>query len=402
MIQKQFRAVVLAAILFFSGFFAASQSIETTDFSQELEELWKQTEVPAAAFGFVTARGQLYAETFGPGQWSREDSLTGDHIFRIASMTKAITSVAVLQLVEQGLLELDQPVDNYLPGIQKIPILGSSGELVPPSVPITLRHLLTHTSGFAYAIFDRRLGQFQLPDTWPHKDHPRLQEAGTGWLYGTSTDWAGRLVEVVSGLNLEEYLRQHITGPLGMNHTWFQVPDSLQDMVVTLGFRDPQAGGAMREIAPRPLGTPVSGFSGGGGLHSSLNDYLRFLQCILYGGSIDGVQILREETVASLFVDQLPLVVRRPAMDRDRTGQAETPPDDEFAHGLAWALEVPGNEYGRRPGSGFWSGYFNTFFSVDIHTGVAVVVMTNIMPFSDPEATELYKKFEAMVRISDK
>ncbi|MFO7998233.1 MAG: serine hydrolase domain-containing protein [Bacteroidales bacterium] len=402
MIQKQFKHFVLAVILFFPGFFAASQSIETAGFRRELEECWKQTEVPAAAFGFATAHGQVYTETFGPGQWSAQDSLTGDHIFRIASMTKAITSVAVLQLVEQGLLELDQPVENYLPGIRKIPILGSSGELVPGTVPITLRHLLTHTSGFGYAIFDRRLGQFQLPDNWPHKDHPRLQEAGTGWLYGTSTDWAGRLVEVVSGLNLEEYLRKHLTGPLGMDHTWFQVPDSLQDMVVTLGFRDPQAGGAMREVAPRPLGTPVSEFSGGAGLHSSLNDYLRFLQCILYGGSIDGVRILREETVASLFVDQLPLVVRRPATDRSLGAQADAPTADGFAHGLSWALEIPGNEYGRRPGSGYWSGYFNTFFSVDIHTGVAVVVMTNIMPFSDPEATELYKKFEAMVRLSDK
>lgn len=326
----------------------------------------------------------------GTGNWEKGDALGKNHIFRIASMTKAVTSIAAMQLVEAGLVSLDDPLASYMPEIQAIPLLGTDGELLQPQRPLTLRHLLTHTSGFGYAIFDRRLGGFNLPADWPHADHPRLSEAGEQWFYGTGTDWAGRLVETISGLSLEEYFRRHVTGPLGMDHTWFEVPDSLQHLVVSLGTRDAAMGNALREVPSQQLRSSVSRYSGGAGLHASLRDYLRFLQCMVNGGEFDGVRILKPETVEKLFVNQFPLVLSE--------HYAAIQASRGFAHGLAWALQSEGNAYGRRPGSGYWSGYFNTFYSVDVRTGIAVVVMTNIAPSDDEGAVSLYKKFEYLVR----
>jgi CubicO group peptidase (beta-lactamase class C family) len=382
---------------------AACQTGENTAWDhaaldRQLDSLFTRTDLRAAAFGAVTADGDTYTRCLGEGRWDREDPLHQNHIFRIASMTKAVTSVAAMQLVERGLVTLDEPLDTYLPAIQEVPVLMPDGQLLPGEQPITLRHLLTHTSGFGYALFDRRLSDFRLPDDWPHRDHPRLQDAGISWHYGTSTDWAGYLVEALSGMDLETYFRTHITGPLGMDHTWFEVPDSLAGLVVTLGVRDPAKDGALVPAPMPPPGGSGRSHSGGAGLHSSLGDYLRFLQCILQGGTLDGVSILRPETVQSLFEDQLGRVIVPGDGSQDQVAGGQETEGQDFRHGLAWALEGSGNTYGRREGSAYWSGYFNTFFSVDIHSGIAVVVMTNVMPFGDARALELYRSFEAMVR----
>jgi methyl acetate hydrolase len=388
--KKCFQRIILCWLIVLFSVPLHAGVIDTTGIYQRLGEWISQTQLRSAAFGFVTAEGQEYASFFGPGSWTRGDELGVDHIFRIASMTKAITSIAAMQLVEAGLVGLDDPLEDYMPEIQAIPILSGDGELLRPERPVTLRHLLTHTSGFGYAIFDRRLGGFQLPADWPHPDYPRLHEAGGDWLYGTGTDWAGRLVESISGMNLEEYLRKYITGPLGMDHTWFVVPDSLQHLLVSLVARDAVSGNVLREVPNQQLRSTVSAFSGGAGLHSSLNDYLRFLQCIVGRGEADGVRILQAATVESLFADQFPLVLTERAAE-EQAGRG-------FAHGLAWALQAEGSDYGRRPESGYWSGYYNTYYSVDIQTGIAVVVMTNIVPPNDAEAVDLYKKFELLVR----
>lgn len=360
--------------------------IDTTGFRQELKEAWQQTSVGAIAFGFVNSEGQAWTQTFGSSTRENGDSLTADHIFRLASMTKAITSVGLMQLVEKGSIGLDDPVGIYLPEIDAIPLLNEQQMLLNEyQVPVTVRHLLTHTSGFGYAFRSQKLQNFSKSDRWPHKDHPRVHEAGENWTYGTGTDWAGYLIETVSGMNLEEYFRENITVPLRMHHTWFDVPDSLLHLTVTLGKRTEGAKSDVEEISYSRPHHIIGSYSGGSGLHASLNDYLRFLACIVNQGEFQGVQILQKETVASLFEDQLPYI----------TGEEHS----AIRHSLAWALEGPENDFGRREGSAYWSGIFNTYYSLDINTGIAVVVMTNLLPFPDEEALGLYKLFESMVRM---
>jgi CubicO group peptidase (beta-lactamase class C family) len=389
--RRLFNICFLAG-LFLSGiaFNANAQQLDTIGFSASLHYEWEQSGVKAMNFGFVTRGGQRYSKSFGPAVWNEGNPLTADHIFRIASMTKALTSVAVLQLFERGLIDLDDPAEKYLPGIDSIPVLLETGELVKGSKPITIRHLLTHTSGFAYVMFDQRLSDFERPVDWPYADYPRLAEAGTDWIYGTSTDWAGKIVEAVSGQNLEEYFRANITGPLNMDHTWFNVPEALQHLIVSIGRRNDRDSNSIIEFTERVPARPVKEYSGGGGLFSSLNDYLTFLECVLNGGALKGNRILNEETVELMFVDQLPEVL---SLSQDETINA-----DRRAHGLTWAIQLTGNDFGRRAGSAYWSGYFNTYYSIDVNTGIAVVSMSNLLPFLDRGSLDLYKTFERLVR----
>ncbi|MEE4177127.1 MAG: serine hydrolase domain-containing protein [Bacteroides sp.] len=366
------------------------QEIDSRGFSGELQKAWEESGIPAVNFGFITREGQYYSQSFGHAVWSEEAALTADHIFRIASMTKALTSVAVLQLWEQGKVDLDAMVASFIPGIDSIPILTDEGNLVAASRPITLRNLLTHTSGFSYAMFDQRLANFVRPDNWPHPDYPRVAEPGEQWIYSTSTDWAGKVVEAVSGLDLEAYLREHITGPLGMDHTWFNVPDSLQHLIVSIGTRLEEPSDTFREYPGRVPREPVKEYSGGGGLFSSLNDYLKFLACILNEGELGGKRILNEATVDLMFRDELPGVLN---LDPE-----EMADNSRMAHSLSWAIQLVDNDFGRKAGSAYWSGYFNTYYSIDRHSGVAVVVMANYLPFLEPGILGLYKTFESLVR----
>lgn len=370
-----------------------AQGRSPKDYYQEIKPLWEQTDVNAMNFGFVNRDGNRFTMNLGTPH-SRQEELSSDHIFRIASMTKAITSVALLQLIEQGLADIDDNAGKYLPEIDKIPILTSDGKLVMGNYPITLRHLLTHTSGFGYSFVDKRLADFEKPDNWPHKDLPRLAEAGTQWNYGTGTDWVGRIVEQISGLNLEDYFRQNITGPLNMDRTWFVLPDSLTPYLVSLGSRQALSEGETKAPVLSARITPVS-YSGGGGLYSSLNDYLTFLECLLHGGGLNGIKILEKTTVDMMFVDQLPSVFANAGNIQE--GEIKDPSSD-FAFGLAWGIQTSDNEYGRKEGSAYWSGIYNTYYSIDLNTGIAVVTMANLTPFGERGALMLYKKFEELVR----
>ena len=160
-------------------------------------------------------------------------------------MTKAIGSVAALQLVEQGKITLDEPLDDYLPNMASMKIINENNEILDPTNSITLRHLLTHTAGFGYWFTSEKLSKWNKIKQeigWKENYQPRLFESGTAYMYGTNIDWVGRLVENISGMNLEDYFRQYITGPLEMNSTWFNVPDELESLVVSSSYRDSDSG----------------------------------------------------------------------------------------------------------------------------------------------------------------
>jgi methyl acetate hydrolase len=202
-----------------------------------LKTYFQNSHLPAAIMGNTTKEGKMEWHAFGPSVWNTKDTISEKNIFRIFSMTKAVTSVAALQLVEQGFLGLDDTLNELMPEMASIPILREGGELYTSRAPITLRQLLTHTAGFGYSFNSARLANFN-PENWKYEDKPRLFEPGTNWFYGTNTFWVGKIIEKVSGKDLETYLRRNITGPLAMDDTWFNVPDHLKSKIVSWGTRD--------------------------------------------------------------------------------------------------------------------------------------------------------------------
>lgn len=200
-----------------------------------LNNYYNSSSIPAVIMGTIDVNGKTSWHHFGPSIWDDSTSaVTENNIFRIYSMTKAITSVAALQLVEKGLIGLDDPLNKLMPEMVSIPILNDEGNLIESNEIITLRQLLTHTSGFGLNFFSSKLYNFKS-ENWDYEDQPRLFEPGTAFAYGTGLNWAGKVIEKLSGQDLETYFRENITGPLKMNSTWFNVPSNLSEKIVTPG-----------------------------------------------------------------------------------------------------------------------------------------------------------------------
>ena len=341
------------------------------------------------AFGVVAVErdGDQYSFFHGKAVWDGDKPLTADSIFRIYSMTKPIASVAAMQLVEQGKIGLDDSLEKWLPEMMAIPVLQPDGNLVRSDRPITLRHLLTHTSGFAYPFTNRALASFKKPDDWKYKDGPRVFEPGSKWNYGTGTDWVGRLIEKVSGIDLETYLVKHITGPLKMSRTFFVVPAALQDDIVSIGdlvsSEVPKISEAKSE---RKSNTTPSEYSAGSGLFSTPRDYAVFLRMLLNDGSLNGVRILKKETLE--------------AMARNQIGDISISPIPNFAGrdkwGLAWAIETRDQSGVQAFGTLYWAGIANTYFSIDRAKGRAVMLFSNFRPFASKHATMIFDEAQRM------
>ena len=292
----------------------------------------------------------------------------GNNIFRIASMTKLLTSIAGIQLLDEGRVSLDESLNEILPEMASIPILDDAGRTYHSNQPITLRHLLTHTAGFAYPFFSERIRQFKQEDvtlsTFQYElsmsEDPRLFEPGTDFAYGLNIDWVGRLVEKISGLDLETYFRRHITGPLGMDSTWFNLPEKLNQKMVDFAQRS----GDSFEVFPERIPRILSYYEGGGGLKSSPNDYLKLLKCLLNGGQLDGTRILSDEFVEKMFENQLPEGVRLKYEEHESevTSMGGEFFDSEDQWGLAFALENNPKEEVRSKNSGYWAGVFNSYY----------------------------------------
>ena len=251
-------------------------------FDQHIEkriqnEVFK-TDIPAVVMGKISKGGDMSFYSNGPARWDRVHSISPQNIFSIASMTKALTSVAALQLVEQKKITLDQPLDQHLPEMSKMLILNQDNQVIEPQNSITLRHLLTHTAGFGYWFTSPQLGrwnQLKAEINWTENYQPRLFESGTSFMYGTNIDWVGRLIEKISGIDLEQYFRQYISGPLGMDSTWYNVPDELEHLVVATSYRNADTSTVIKNEYQKM--NPIRDFNGGGGLSSSPEDYVRFL-----------------------------------------------------------------------------------------------------------------------------
>jgi CubicO group peptidase (beta-lactamase class C family) len=362
-----------------------------------LKTYFQNSNLPAAIMGYSNTEGKMDWYAFGPSIWGGKDTINENNIFRIYSMTKAIASVAALQLVEKGLIGLDDPLDKLMPEMTSIPILTTNGDLVEAGKIITLRHLLTHTAGFGYDLFDDRLQKFDKTD-WEYDDLPRLFEAGKKWHYGRNTDWVGKIVEKISGETLEAYFRKNITGPLKMNSTWFNVPDNLKENIVSWGTRDSTG---FKEYPRIPV-APVTEFIAGEGLFGSPKDYLTFLNCIMNYGKYDDGQILKSETVELMFNNALPKGLTL-NFDLPDDGLPETVghfPDESDIFSLAWAIENSNDEMVRTKGSVYWAGAANSYYTLDKDKGTAVVYFTQFFPFNDKVSYDFYRLFEKEVYTS--
>jgi CubicO group peptidase (beta-lactamase class C family) len=285
-------------------------------------------DVPGVVAIATDRKGVVYRGAFGVAEGAAAKPMRPDSIFRIASMTKAITSVAAMQLIEQGRIGLEDPAAKYLPAFSQASVLTSfdpkTGDYASAAAatPVTVRQLLTHTSGLGYTFTSPIVRDFKPKNGDEFAVGPLLFQPGERWLYSTATDWVGRLVETVSGQTLEAYFNQHVLGPLKMTSTFFNVPGAQQARLVNFWRRDEN--GALAE-QPREAPSPVTRFNGGGGLSSSADDYIRFLQMLLNDGAGGGMRILSADSVAAMGRNQIGDVNARavqtaqPALSRDFT-----------------------------------------------------------------------------------
>ena len=362
-----------------------------------MDEEIENSDLPAVVATAINKKGQKLTYTQGKAVWSEDQNVTANNIFRIFSMTKVVTSIAAMQLVEKGLIGLDDDLSSLMPEMVAIPILNN-GKLSPAKNPITLRHLLTHTSGFGYIYTDKELDNFDTIN-WRCKDLPRRFESGTKFLYGSSIDWVGRIVEKVSTMDLESYFRKNITGPLAMNRTWFNVPDSLKCFIVSWGQRGEDGEQSLVELPGRIPTKAVTEFSGGAGLFSTPDDYTKLLQCLLNGGKSGEVKILKKRTIQEMTKNQIGNIIIDvenayfQPLCCDLRGLIST----SSKWGLAWAIDNENKPYGRKAGSVFWGGSLNTFFYIDFKSGIAATIFTQHFPFNHPETTNLFEKFSEII-----
>jgi CubicO group peptidase (beta-lactamase class C family) len=348
----------------------------------------------------------LYEGIFGRRRLPEGPAMTRDTVFRIASMIKLITSVAALQLVEQNKLSLDAPVpdlDPLLGAPQVLDRFDAKGlpQLRPAKRPILLRDLLTHTAGFAYRLWDAKAVRYAKSiDLLPPEERrhaprtPLMFDPGERWQYGTSIDWVGRIVESISGERLDSYFRKHILDPLGMKDTAFVISPQQREREASAHRREPDS--SLLAQPMERLQPDRKSFSGGGGIYSTAADYLTLIRTLLRGGSLDGVGILRPDTVALMGRNQIGDI----EAGRLKTTVPATSNDVDFFPGvsLRWSfghmINMQPVAERRSAGSLTWAGLFNTYYWIDPARRIAAVFMTQVLPFADHRTLHVYRQFE--------
>lgn len=379
----------------------------------------------AGAVSLVARRGrEAHLQTYGMADRSDGEAMTADAIFRIASMTKPVTSVAVMMLYEEGHFRLGDPIGQYLPALDSLQVLeatdtpGQRYRRVPTERPVTIRHLLTHTSGITYRFMGAELlepgpkqrhlsglyaeagigdGLSEYPITLKKQVEklgklPLLHQPGERFSYGLNTDVLGRLVEVLSGMPLNRFLSTRIFEPLEMKDTHFYLPPRKEDRLAAV--YSPAPDGGLSEVEGTVAGdyliyssTYSTGdertyYSGGAGLSSTARDYSRFLQMLLNGGELEGARLLSPVTVGMMTTDHIGDVPSGPV--EPGTG----------GFGLGFAISGPPSEIGELGAEGAysWAGFFNTTFWVDPANELIGVLMTQLFP----NPTDVQETFRIM------
>lgn len=381
--------------------------------TEKLDALLHHATQSGALAGVVAAvsdrDGLIYEGASGVRSLDAPDPVPPDGVFLIASMTKAVTTAAVMQLVERGKLFLDDPASTVLPHLAEIPVLegfnaDGSPRLRKAREPITLRNLLTHTSGHSY--------EFTSPEIVAYKDAvgtpsildcenaaletPLLFDPGERWEYGIGIDWAGKMLEAVTGMRIGDYMRENLFIPLGMTSTSFKISDDQRRRLMAIHERKDD--GSLEPTDTELPQDPEFEMSGGG-LYGTAGDYMRFARMILNQGVANGRVVLKPETVALMQIDQLPRmacgVIK--SSDKDLSNDADFFPGEAAGWGISFLInrhQVPG---GRAPNSLGWAGLANSYYWIDPTNGIAAVIATQILPFFDPKMIALLHDFERTV-----
>lgn len=353
------------------------------------------TTIPGGTF-LVARKGHIVYEK-SHGEIAGRD-YKNDDIYRLASMTKAVTSVAIMQLVEQGKVNLDAPIYEYIPAFENQVVLDefdpadSSFTTVPVEKPVTVRNLMTHTSGIVYGSFNpgKLMAVYQKfdmnvgfsHDEWSTEEWinrlaevPLAFQPGTKFAYGLNMDVMGRIVEVVSGQKLDAYFKEHIFDVVGMPDTYFYLPETKFSRLAPVAIK---VNGAYQSASTLGMGAmvdypkqgPRDFFAGGAGLSSSIIDYAKFIETLVEGGG----KLLGEDALAEMTKDQLPIVIN----DYENYPKGN---DGSFALGFQLYQDKPTKTSPKSPGTYEWSGYFNTQFFIDPQEQIVFVGMTQISGF---------------------
>jgi len=363
-------------------------------------------EIPGVVAMAANGKEVIYQGAFGKRDLSKDDAMTADSVFWIASMTKAVTSAGAMQLVEQGKLSLDAPIGKLLPDLASPQVLegfDAKGEpkLRPAKGAITLRHLMTHTAGFCYELWNGDKAAYLEKTGTPGittcqnaaLKTPLASDPGTRWEYGINIDFVGKAVEAASGKRLDAYLRDHLLAPLGMNDTGFKISDSMRKRLVGMHVR-----GEDGKLAPLPfeLEQNPEFHMGGGGLYGTAGDYIKFTQMILNKGTGNGNQVLRPETVAMMgqnhmgALNMTKMVTAAPIYTND----VDLYPDMDKKWGLSFMINTRKTPEGRSPGSLAWAGLANTYFWIDPSRDISGVILMQLLPFADRQCLEAFAGFE--------
>lgn len=365
-------------------------------------------DVPGVVAMATDRNSVIYEGAYGKRVLGQSEPMTLDTVVWIASMTKALTSAGAMQLVEQGKLDLDAPAAGVVPEIGAAQVLegfdaGGQPKLRAPRRPITLRHLLTHTAGFGYEIWNEDIAAYQAAKGIPGiiscenaaLGTPLLFDPGDRWYYGINIDWAGKMVEAASGKELGSYLQENLFAPLGMTSTAFRITPAMRARLAKIHQRgdDDSLEPQMELEIPQEAQFEM----GGGGLYSTAGDYLQFVRMILNRGKAGSTQILKPETVD--------LMTRNNMGDNGvtllKTAAPSLSNDAEFFPGLhkSWGLSFQINEEkaptGRPAGGLMWAGLANSYYWIDPTTGIGGVYLTQILPFADKKSLPLYYAFES-------